>query len=45
MVLMDQATGPANNLAIAPSRRTLMHSLGLTMAVDIVLEQRRGRRY
>jgi len=45
MVLMDQATGPANNLTIAPSRRTLMHSLGLTMAVDIVLEQRRGRRY
>lgn len=41
----DRATAAANALAVAPIERTMVHSLGLVLMLDIVLEQKRGRRY
>ncbi len=41
---VEQVTGPADN-AIAPTRIAWDHAPALTMAIGIVLEQRRGRRY
>jgi hypothetical protein len=45
LVVMDRVTGPANALAVAPTDTRLLHSWALFFMLDIVLEQRRGRRY
>lgn len=45
LVPLPAVTGPANSAAIAPSETRLTHQLGLLLGFDIVLEQRRGRRY
>ena len=45
LMFADRITGPADALAHAPTERTLINSLGLVVMLDIVLEQRRGRRY
>jgi hypothetical protein len=45
LVSADRVIGPANALGQAPTDRTLVHSLGLVLMLDIVLEQKRGRRY
>jgi len=42
---MDRATGPADALGTAPTGTRLIHHVALTASIDIVLEQRRGRRY
>jgi hypothetical protein len=38
-------TGPATDLAIAPTGTTLKHGFSLLVRFDIVLEHKRGRRY
>jgi hypothetical protein len=45
LVLIERVTGPADFLAVAPTDTKLIHSLSLFIMLDIVLEQRRGRRY
>lgn len=45
LLYANRVTGPANALEQAPTERTLINSLGLVFMLDIVLEQRRGRRY
>lgn len=47
LLVLNRVTGPADdrNIAIAPTEKFLAHSVGLTAALDIVLEQKRGRRY
>ncbi|MBI4419585.1 MAG: hypothetical protein HY560_02065 [Gemmatimonadetes bacterium] len=47
LLLFHRVTGPADdrNSAIAPTERFAMHSVGLTAGLDIILEQKRGRRY
>jgi hypothetical protein len=42
---LTRVTGPANDLAIAPTDSKYYHHLGLVMGLDIVLERKRGRRY
>jgi len=42
---LTRVTGPANDLAIAPTDSKYYHHWGLVMALDVVLEQKRGRRY
>lgn len=42
---MARVTGAANDLAIAPAEKKYYHHLGLILALDVVLERRRGRRY
>lgn len=42
---LTRVTGPANDLAIAPTDSKYFHHWGLVLALDIVLEQKRGRRY
>jgi len=42
---LTRVTGPANDLAIAPTDSKYFHHWGLILALDIVLEQKRGRRY
>jgi hypothetical protein len=42
---MARVTGPANDLAIAPAEKKFYHHIGLVLALDVVLERRRGRRY
>jgi len=42
---ITRVTGPANDLAIAPTDSKYYHHLGLVMGLDIVLERKRGRRY
>ena len=42
---LTRVTGPANDLAIAPTDSKYFHHWGRVMALDIVLEQKRGRRY
>jgi len=42
---LTRVTGPANDLAIAPTESKYYHHLGLVMGLDIVLERKRGRRY
>jgi hypothetical protein len=41
----DRVTGLANDFGQATTERTRVHSLGLVLMLDIVLEQKRGRRY
>jgi len=45
LMSVNRITGPADALGQAPTERMLMNSVGLTFMLDIVLEQRRGRRY
>ena len=45
LLFANQVTGPANDFGQAPTERTLIHSPGLVLMLDIVLEQKRGRRY
>lgn len=42
---LTRVTGPANDLAIAPTESRYYHHLGLVLGLDIVLERKRGRRY
>lgn len=42
---MRQVTGIANSFGTAATSNVLVHSVALTAGIDIVLEQRRGRRY
>jgi hypothetical protein len=45
LLYANRVTGPADALERAPTERTLVSSLGLVFMLDIVLEQKRGRRY
>ena len=45
MIPLQQLTGPANDLARAPTSTKLFHRLSLRFGLDVVLEQKRGRRY
>ena len=45
VTLLDRITGPASDLAIAPTERFFHHTLSLVFGLDVVLEQKRGRRY
>jgi len=45
LLYADRAAGAANDFGVAPLDRTVVHSLGLVLMLDIVLEQKRGRRY
>jgi hypothetical protein len=45
LIPLQQVTGPANNLALAPHVTRMYHHLALTLGVDVVLERKRGRRY
>ena len=45
MIPLQHLTGPANDLAQAPSSTKLFHRLALRFGLDVVLEQKRGRRY
>jgi len=42
---LTRVTGPANDLAIAPTDSKNYQHFGLVMGLDIVLERKRGRRY
>lgn len=42
---LTRVTGPANDLAIAPTESRYFHHFGLVLGLDIVLERKRGRRY
>jgi hypothetical protein len=42
---LEQLDGAANALGTAPSSVKLFHHFGLILGLDVVLEQRRGRRY
>lgn len=45
LLFVRRAAGPADNLLVPPTTTELAHSVGLLLKIDIVLEQRRGRRY
>jgi hypothetical protein len=45
MVYLDRLIGPADNVAVAPNERFLDHAVTLLVGLDVVLEQKRGRRY
>ncbi len=45
VVPLQRVTGPANNLAQAPTASKTYHHIALTLGLDIVLEKKRGRRY
>jgi hypothetical protein len=47
VLFMRRVSGPADsfNQALAPTEPFVIHSLTLTAGLDIVLEQKRGRRY
>jgi hypothetical protein len=45
VLFADRVTGPADALATAPTETRAFHSASLLIMLDIVLEQRRGRRY
>ena len=45
LVAFDHLTGPANDLAQAPTSSKLFHRISLRFGLDVVLEQKRGRRY
>jgi len=42
---LQRVTGPANDLAQAPTASRIYHHFALTLGLDIVLEKKRGRRY
>jgi hypothetical protein len=45
MSRIERVTGPANGLAAAPTEVALFHNLGLVLGLDVLLEQKRVRRY
>ena len=45
MTAMERLTGPANDLAVAPSANRSFHHFALILGLDVVLEKKRGRRY
>ena len=45
MTVFERVVGPANAVAIAPTATELYHNLGLVVGFDVLLEQRRTRRY
>ncbi len=45
LMVLQRPTGPANDLAVAEIENFLGHSPALVFGIDVVLEQRRGRRY
>jgi hypothetical protein len=45
LLVFERVTGPATTLGEATTESYLGHSIGLVFTLDIVLEQRRGRRY
>ena len=45
VVPLGRVTGPANDLAEAPTTQRTYHHIALTLGLDIVLEKKRGRRY
>jgi len=42
---LDRLVGPANALGIGPVAAKTYHHIALTLGFDVVLEQKRGRRY
>lgn len=42
---LERITGPANDLAVAPTATRYYHHFVLILGFDVVLEQKRGRRY
>ncbi len=42
---LDRVTGPANDFGLAPQESRWYHHWGLAFGLDVVLEQKRGRRY
>lgn len=45
LLFVNRVVGAADALAQAPTEKVLVHSPGLVLMLDIVLEQKRGRRY
>ena len=45
MTVFERVAGPANTVAIAPTATHLYHNLGMVLGFDVLLEQRRTRRY
>lgn len=45
LVPLQRLTGPANDLGQAPTSTKVFHRLALRLGLDVVLEQKRGRRY
>ena len=45
LIPLQYLTGPANDLAQAPTSTKVFHRLSLRLGLDVVLEQKRGRRY
>ena len=45
LIPLQRLTGPANGLAIAPTTTNVFHRVSLRLGLDVVLEQKRGRRY
>ena len=45
MTIFERVIGPASPLAIAPTGTELFHNVGIVFGLDILLEQRRTRRY
>lgn len=45
MSTIERVTGAANSLATAPTEVALFHNLGLILGLDVLLEQKRARRY
>lgn len=45
LLRLQRVTGPADAFAMAPTEGFFKHTLALVVGLDIILEQRRGRRY
>jgi hypothetical protein len=45
LIPLQRLTGPANDLDQAPTSTKVFHRLSLRIGLDVVLEQKRGRRY
>lgn len=45
LVSLAHVDGPANAIAVAPTSNKLFQRFVLLLGLDIVLEQKRGRRY
>ncbi len=45
LMVLQRPTGPANDLAVVEIESFMGHAPALVFGIDIVLEQRRGRRY
>ena len=45
IVSLDRAIGPADGLGVTPHAARYYHNFALTLGLDVVLENKRGRRY